>query len=287
MAHLFGAPSFAPVRTGPPRLRLSLAAYSFRNFFRFYKGAANASVVGAHAMNMLQFIDFCADHGCEGAELTSYFFAETSDDYLTQLKRHAFLRGVSVSGTAIGNNFSHPPGPRREAEIAATKQWIDRAVVLGAPHVRVFAGETDELARDEADKLVASALEECCDYAGQQGIFLGIENHDSIGTAAKLLPIVEAVNSPWLGINLDSANFRTEDPYADFAACVPHAVNVQLKTEIGRGSSQGQHEADLPRLLQILRDGGYQGWVALEYEAAADPLVAVPRHLAELRALLD
>ena len=40
------------------------------------------------------------------------------------------LRGVAISGTAIGNNFSHPKGPKRDAEVALTKQWIDRAAAL-------------------------------------------------------------------------------------------------------------------------------------------------------------
>ena len=98
------------------------------------------------------------------------------------------------------------------------------------------------------------------------------------------LDIVRDVQSPWLGINLDSGNFHTPDPYKDFAECVPYALNVQLKAELDIGPKKKQ-PADLKRHAQILRDGGYQGWVALEYEAAEDSAVAVPRYLAELKAL--
>jgi sugar phosphate isomerase/epimerase len=271
-------------RTGKPILRLSLAAYSFRDTFPINRGKPNTKVAPGKAIDMFKFIDFCAEHGCEGTELTAYFFAEETDAYLLRLRRHAYLRGIAISGTAIGNNFSHPKGPKRDAEIAETKKWIDRAAVLGAPHIRVFAGVTKELPRDEADKLVISALEECCDYAGKRGIFLGLENHDAIGSAATLLPMIKAVKSPWIGVNLDSGNFRTPDPYKDFAECVPYSVNVQFKTEISDGGS-GRKPADLKRLSQILRDGGYQGWVALEYEAKEDPAIAVPRYLAEMRRL--
>ena len=95
-------------------------------------------------------------------------------------------RGVERRKQRI-EQIEKPPAQRegeaqRDAEIALTKQWIDRAAVLGTSHIRVFAGQTKELARDEADKLVVSALEECSDYAGQRGIFLGIENHDAIGS---------------------------------------------------------------------------------------------------------
>ena len=278
-------------RTGPARLHLALAAYSFREFFTgdVQRGASKkAAPPAAQAMDMFKFIDFCAAHGCAGAELTSYFFPKPlASDYLVQVRRHAFLKGVAVSGTAIGNNFSHPKGPKRDEEIALTKQWIDRAAVLGAPHIRVFAGQTKEIPRDEADKLVVSALEECCDYAGQRGIFLGIENHDAIGSAEHLLKLIRQVRSPWLGVNLDSGNFRTADPYKDFAETAPYAVNVQLKTEINPvgAAKAGPQPADLARFVKLLREAHYQGFVALEFEGKEDPFKAVPPVLRELHRL--
>jgi sugar phosphate isomerase/epimerase len=158
---------------------------------------------------------------------------------------------------------------------------------MGAQHIRVFAGnvpkDAAKFTRADADKQVIAALEECCDYAGKRGIFLGLENHDSIGSAATLIPMVKAVNSPWIGINLDSGNFRTADPYQDFAECVPYALNVQFKVEIHAGG--GNQPADMKRFTKILRDGGYQGWIALEYEAKEDSAVAVPRYLQEMKAL--
>jgi len=274
-------------RTGQPRLLLSLAAYSFRENFPTMRGKPNAKVPAGRETDMFKFIDYCAAQGCDGAELTSYFFAEETDAYMIALRRHAFLRGVAVSGTAIGNNFSLPKGPKLTEEIATTKQWIDRSLLMGAQHIRVFAGnvpkDAKNFSRADADKQVIAALEECCDYAGKRGIFLGLENHDSIGSAAALIPMVKAVNSPWIGINLDSGNFRTADPYKDFAECVPYALNVQFKVEIHAGG--GNQPADLKRCTKLLRDGGYQGWIALEYEAKEDSAVAVPRYLKEMKAL--
>ncbi len=282
------ARAIAPLgRTGPARLQLSLAAYSFREFFSgaLQRGAGKA-VPAEQAMDMFKFVDYCAEHGCDGAELTSYFFPkELSTDYLVQVRRHAFLKGVAVSGTAIGNNFSHPNGEKRDAEIALTKLWIARAAVLGTSHVRVFAGVTKELTREEADKLVVAALEECSDYAGQKGIFLGIENHDAIGSAEHLLKLIKQVNSRWLGVNLDSGNFRTENPYDDFAQIAPYAVNVQLKTEIHRLGAKEAEPADLARKVKILREAHYQGFVALEFEGKTDPYQAVPPVLKQLKQL--
>ena len=275
-------------RSGKPKLLLSLAAYSFRENFPTMRGKANAKMPAGKGTDMFKFIDYCAAQGCDGTELTTYFFAEETDAYMIKLRRHAYLRGIAVSGTAIGNNFSLPKGPKLDEEIATTKKWIDHALLMGAQHIRVFAGNIPkdapkDFTRAVADKVVIGALEECCDYAGKKGIFLGLENHDSIGSAATLIPMVKAVNSPWCGINLDSGNFRTPDPYKDFAECVPYALNVQFKVEIHEGAVN--KPADFKRFTQFLRDGGYQGWVALEYEAKEDSAVAVPRHLAEMKAL--
>jgi len=272
-------------RKGAARLRLALAAYSFRSFFKFQKN--NTREVKARPMDMFSFIDFCAEHGCDGAELTSYFFRhEVTPDYLVALRRRAFLRGVDISGSAVGNNFSLPKGPKLAEQIAYVKKWIDHAAVLGAPHIRVFAGrEPKGVDRAEADKWAIAALRECCDYAGKRGIFLGIENHDSIGDAKSLLNFVKAVDHPWFGVNLDSGNFRTADPYADFAAAAPFAVNVQLKVEL---KIAGKKEpTDLKRALNILRAANYQGYVTLEYEAPEDPYKAVPLLLKKLRGLME
>jgi sugar phosphate isomerase/epimerase len=275
-------------RTGKARLQLSLAAYSFREFFvgELQRGAGKKGPAPGAAMDMFKFIDYCAEHGCAGAELTSYFFPKAlTSDYLVQVRRHAFVKGVAISGTAIGNNFSHPKGEKRDAEIALTKHWIDHAAVMGTSHVRVFAGQTKELSREEADKLVVSALEECSDYAGQKGIFLGIENHDAIGSAEHLLKLIKQVNSRWLGVNLDSGNFRTPDPYKDFAEIAPYAVNVQLKTEIKRLDAKESEPADLGRFVKLLREAHYQGFAALEFEGKEDPFKAVPPVLKQLKEL--
>lgn len=270
-------------RKGAPLLRLSCAAYSFRDDFVPPKG----SPAGTRArIDMFDFLDYCADHRCEGAELTSYYFPkDAGPDYFAKVRRHAHLRGIGISGTAVGNVFTLPPGPKRDSEIASVKRWIDNAALLGAPHIRIFAGAAQP-GQDRADAVrhCISATEEVCDYAGSRGIMLGLENHGGIvALAENLLEIVRAVKSPWLGINLDTGNFHSADPYADLERCVPYAVNVQFKAEIRRAGSKQNELSDLPRIVRLLRDGGYQGWFALEYEMKADPWKTIPGLLADLR----
>ena len=276
-------------RQGDPKLLLGLAAYSFRRKMKWMKGKPNEEAREGGDWDMLDFIDYCADHGCAGAELTSYFFPPEFDEaYLLKLKRHAYLRGVAVSGTAVGNVFTHPKGEERRKEIDYVKNWIRYAAVMGAPHIRVFAGNARKgVSQKEAEKNFLECYEECLELAGEKGIFLGLENHGGIVSEADaLVRIMKAVDSPWAGINLDSGNFHTTDPYGDLAKIAPYAVNVQMKVSLKRKNAKEKEPIDLPRLLKILRTVNYQGWFTLEYEEEQDAEKAVPGILTEMAALL-
>ena len=275
-------PAVEPIkRAGQSRLSLSLAAYTFRQTFK--------SPQADKPFTLLDVGDYCADHNLAGAEITSYYFPDpVTDEFILQLKHRAFVRGIPISGSAVGNNFVLPKGPKRDEQIAMVKTWIDRCALLGAPHIRVFAGPVNkELAMPAAKKLVIEAMEECGDYAAKKGIFLGLENHGGIVAEPQdLLEIVQAVKSPWVGINLDTGNFQTDDPYADLAKCAAYAVNVQYKVEIHRRGEKQKEFADMGRVVKILREANYQGFVALEHEAKEDPWKTVPGWLEKLRVAL-
>jgi sugar phosphate isomerase/epimerase len=266
------------VRHGAARMKLSLAAYSFRSV-----------LAGAQkSMTLDDFIDRAAAWDIDAVEPTSYYFPEPpTPEYCRRLRRHAFLLGLGISGTAVRNTFTYPPGPELQKEIAHVKRWVDLAVDLGAPTIRIFAGDLQKgTTEDQARQWCIRAIQECCDYAGSKGIILALENHGGIVTTVEqLLAIVKAVKSDWFGVNWDSGNFRSADPYGDLAKAAPYAVVAQIKTDI---SPNGQRQdADLGKVVGILRTAGYRGYVALEYEAKEDPFVAVPRYLKELRRLIS
>ena len=85
-------------------------------------------------------------------------------------------------------------------------------------------------------------------------------------------------------MNIDTGNFHTADPYADIAKIAPYGVVAQVKTEVFPGNKR--EEADLARVMKILKDANFHGYVALEYEAKEDPKAAVPKHVKELRKLI-
>jgi sugar phosphate isomerase/epimerase len=170
--------------------------------------------------------------------------------------------------------------------VTHVKRWIELAALLGAQSVRVFAGSVPKDAVEEdARRWAVEGLKECAAHAGKQGVILGLENHGGITSAVdQLLGLVEAVGSPWLGVNLDTGNFE-QRVYESLEKAAPYAVSVQVKVEVREGKGAKQ-PADLKRIVEILRAAGYRGYVALEYEAAEDPLAAVPRHLEALRAAI-
>ena len=263
-------------RKGPARLKLSIAGYSYRKLL----------TAKQDPMTLDHFVEKAAELDLDAIEPTSYYFRDTSPAYLRHLRSKAFRLGLDISGTAVGNDFAHPPGARRDQQIAHVKKWTDHAELLGAPVIRIFAGRHKKgQSPDEAYRLMVEGIEECCAYAGEHGIYLALENHGGpTSTAEGILRFVRDVKSPWFGVNLDTGNFRSADPYADMAAAAPYALNVQVKVELSVGGKR--QASDYPRIARILRDAGYRGYVALEYEAKEDPLTAIPRHVAALRKAL-
>lgn len=276
-------------RKGKPRLVLGLAAYSFRKSMKWMKGKEQKSPDGWPSWDLFDFIDFCADHGIAGAELTSYFFPPDVDEkYLLEIRRHAYLRGVTITGTAVGNTFTHPEGAKRREEIEYVKTWIRHSALMGAPHIRVFAGNVQKgSTQEEAEKNFLECYRECLVLAAEKGVFLGLENHGGIvAEADPLIRLIKATDSKWAGINFDSGNFKTADPYGDLAKIAPYSVNVQLKLMLQRKGEEKKEATDIPRVLKILNDASYQGWFTLEYEEEENPHEVVPKVLAELKPLL-
>jgi len=272
------SPAIDPIKrpSDKPDIKLSLAAYSFRQFLDLKKPT----------MTLFKFIDFAAELPLDAVELTSYYFAETTDAYLDKLKAHADKKKLAISGVPVGNNFCLSDDTKRNAEVQKVKDWTERAAKLGAKTVRIFAGNLEKGdTLEQAQKRVVAAMDECCVVAAKLGIYLALENHGGItDTPEHLLDLVKPVKSPALGVNVDTGNFKTPDPYADIAKIVPYGVVSQIKTEVY--PSGKREDAYLGRVIKIFKDGNFHGYVALEYEAAEDPKIAVPRAIKELRKLI-
>jgi sugar phosphate isomerase/epimerase len=260
-------------------LKLSLAAYSYRNLLTGPK----------KSMDLFGFAQLAADLGLDAIEPTAYYFPERVDpDYLHRLKTHAFRLGLDISGTAVMNDFCLPAGSERDEQVKHVRTWIDHAAELDAPTVRILSGNWIQgTPDDELARRVVQGIDSLLPHAAEKGVFLALENHGGgVTTSAdELLRVVRDVKGPNFGVNLDTGNFHSKDPYEEIARVAPYAVNVQVKTEIRR-QGRNKEDADLAKVVGILREARYSGYVVLEYTAAEDPRTAVPRYVKELRSLL-
>jgi sugar phosphate isomerase/epimerase len=276
-------------RDGPSKMQVGVAAYGFRDYFKWSRDKEQKPKNGKPQWSILDFINWCADNGVPGAELTGYYFPPDCDAaYCEKVRALADKRGVKITGSAIGNTYTYPAGPQRDEQFAYTKKWVDFCAIMGAPHIRVFAGAAPKGATlEEGIKNCIESYQQALDYAATKKIYLGMENHHGVvAEPENLVKIVRAVKSDYAGINFDSGNFNTEDPYADLEKIAPYAVNVQYKVEIKRKGATKEEPSDTARVIKMLRDVNYQGWFTLEYERSDDPFVEIPKVVQMLKPLI-
>lgn len=246
-------------------------------------------------------IHTAAEMGFDAVEILEMQMDGADRGYLQMLKREAFVSGLSLCGLSTHQAFVSPDPEKRQANIAKTIASIELAYQLGIPTMRVNTGrwgtskDFDELMRnrgiepplpgytdEDAYPWVIASIEKCLPTAEKCGVVLGLENHWGLGrTPEGVLRIVNAVNSPWLRVTLDTGNFL-EDPYDRLAVLAPQTAFVQAKTYYGGGIWYAL-DLDYPRIAAILRQHRYNGFISLEFEGREDYRTAIPKSLVILR----
>ena len=258
-------------------MKVGCCAYSYRQYLL------------SGEMSLEEFINTAADLGVEGVELTAYYFPTTDRAYLNSLKRHCLTMGVDVSGAAVGSKLTLADDGERAAEVAMVKEWLGHALTLGAPELRVFAGVTPEgRADEEAFDWAVAALKECVPVAEENGVVMSLENHGGITTTStQVIRLIEAVDSEWLRVNLDTGNYGLDpdvDPYEGMRRVANLAVTAHHK--VSMRTLEGQRPVDVERVVSVLRGAGYRGYLNLEFEEDEDPKVGVPRVIADMKRAL-
>ena len=274
-------------------IKLALNAFSFNDVL-MAKGTPEKP-----AFTLFDLLDWCAAQNIEALDITAYYIPTypevPSDEYIYELKRKAFSLGIDISGTGIRNNFASPDPAVRAADVERAKKWILVAEKLGAPVIRLFAGEIPKGYENKWDEVAVWMIEcfkECAAFGEQHGVIIGIQNHgDMLQTADQCIKVVKAVNSKWAGIILDTGNFKVADPYADIEAVIPYTVNWQMKESVLGNTSEVK--TDFIRLMKIIKKSGYRGYVPVETLKLVgkvkpyDPFVLVPQIMKELYAAKD
>jgi len=270
------AAATTPAAAAPKKLKPSLNAYSF-----------NAPLM-AGQMTVSDMLEFCAAAGFEGVDITGYYLAgypaPPADDYLYAIKRKAFRLGVGISGTGVRNDFTVADPAKRAGEVALVKSWIEVAAKLGAPVLRIFAGnqKNEGISPATVTDWMLKDIRTCVEYGKQYGVIIGIQNHnDFIQTAQQVTHMIEQVNSEWFGLILDTGSYRVHDPYEEIAASLPYAVNWQLKEKIFVNGAET--DTDVDRIVNMIKASPYHGYLPIESIGNGDPKTKIMAMLERLQ----
>lgn len=271
-----------------PRIRIAVSTYSYWHF-------------RGEKYPVEKVIEEAARLGFDGVEILHRQMADESPAYVNRLKRLAFVHGLDLVMLSIHQGFVSPDPAVRQKNVDHTRHCIELAARLGIPCIRLNSGRWgtirsfDELMKvrglepplpgytdEDAFRWCIEAIEQCLPAAEKAGVMMALENHWGLTTRPEaVIRIWKAVNSPWLGVNLDTGNYAG-DPYPQIELLAPYATIVQAKTYFG-GGEWYTLDLDYPRIARILRKAGFRGYVSLEMEGKEDPATAVPKSLELLR----
>jgi len=297
---LIGAAAIsAPIQTYPisstpfkKRIKLGISTYSYWHF-------------RPPKVSIETVIDEAARMGVEGVDILHRQMDSEDKQYLQKLKRHAFTNGIDLICLSIHQDFVSPDPKERQKNIEHTLHCIELAYEMGIPCIRLNSGRWgttesfDKLmelrgeepplegyTEDDAFGWCIDSIEKCLPKAEENGVLLALENHWGLTrTPEGLLRIVNAIQSPWLGVLMDTGNFL-ESPYDKLAQIAPQAVFVQAKTYYG-GGEWYTLDLDYARIARILADVNYSGYIALEFEGKEAAKSGVAKSIALLREALS
>jgi len=297
---LIGAAAIsAPIQTYPisstpfkKRIKLGISTYSYWHF-------------RPPKVSIETVIDEAARMGVEGVDILHRQMDSEDKQYLQKLKRHAFTNGIDLICLSIHQDFVSPDPKERQKNIGHTLHCIELAYEMGIPCIRLNSGRWgttesfDKLmelrgeepplegyTEDDAFGWCIDSIEKCLPKAEENGVLLALENHWGLTrTPEGLLRIVNAIQSPWLGVLMDTGNFL-ESPYDKLTQIAPQAVFVQAKTYYG-GGEWYTLDLDYARIARILADVNYSGYIALEFEGKEAAKSGVAKSIALLREALS
>lgn len=213
------------------------------------------------------------DYGIEAVEFVNQFFKDKARDsaYLKDLKKRADDHGVACVLIMIDGegDLSHPDKKERDRAVENHKKWVDAASALGCHAIRVNTG--DHYGPDNVDD-VAEACSALTEYGSKHKISVVCENHGGPSSDPdSLIALMRAVDNPNFGTLPDFGNFPQKDGeyaidiYDAIARMMPYAKGVSAKSH--DFDDQGnESRIDFARIMKIVSDAGYTGYVGIEYE---------------------
>ncbi len=289
------APLVAPLQTTVakpnPKIKLSVSSYSYWHF----KG---------DKFPIQRVIDEAAKMGLDGIDVLHRQMESEDNAYLQDIKKHAFLNGIALTCLSIHQGFVTPDKAELQKHVDHTNHCIELAYKMGIPCLRLNTGRWntiksfDELmanrgiepilpgyTEDDGYKWCVDGIQQCLKKAEECGVLLALENHWGLGSTPEgMLRIHDTVNSPWLGLLMDTGNFL-ENPYEKLEKIVSKTSFVQAKTYYGGGEWYSL-DLDYQRIIAMLKKANYQGYISIEFEGKEPGTVGVQKSVDLLRKYL-
>lgn len=266
-------------------MKIGLSSYSL----------SRAIVAGE--MDLLGAVRWVKENGGEHIELSPSGFSFTDNPALvTAVREEAVRAKIDLSSYTIGANFIQAEEKLRRAEIERVKKEVDIAAALGVRLMRHDAGSRPipetSVAQFERDLPgIVAACREVAEYAALFGITTSVENHGyHMQGSERVSRLVLGVDRKNYRTTLDVGNFlcADEDPYVATRNNISLASHVHMKdfyvrdrnpgegwfqSKNGRylrGAIVGQGDIDMPAVIKVIKDSGYDGYVSVEFEGMED-----------------
>ncbi len=266
------AAAIMPVMKFPsdPRHRLAVATYPFRDVI------VSAHKTGAGKLTLDQFAATLREKfGVYGIEPWAPHFESVEPAYIAHLSAAFKKAGLKVVNIPcdIRVNLCGTPDQRTEA-LAKYHQWVDAAITLGSPSIRVHcpAGSNPADISCAVDGLKALAA-----YGESKNIVINLENDDpSSEDPARVLKVIETAGTPYLRSLPDFCNSMLIHNDQDYnaralATLFPHAYNISHVKDVEYTDDNKPVRVDVARIFAIAKEAHYHGYFSMESEGKGDP----------------
>jgi len=215
------------------------------------------------------------DYGIEAIELVNQFFKDKARDldYLNEFKKRAEGHGVKVLLIMVDGEgaLGQPDAAKRKQAVENHYKWVEAAKYLNCHSIRVNAETEGVGSPEEQAERAADGLRQLAQFAAKHGLNVLVENHGGLSShGAWLAGVMKKVNLPNCGTLPDFGNFRIRegeeyDRYRGVAELMPFAKAVSAKSHDFDAEGNEVH-TDFRRMMKIVFDAGYRGYVGIEYE---------------------
>jgi sugar phosphate isomerase/epimerase len=251
---------------------ISLAQWSLHRYFKRWSPSGYSDGEG----DPLDFpIISRNEFGIDAIEYVNTFYYETvnDQDYLNELKKRCDGEGVKsllIMVDAEGN-LGDPDEAERKKSVSNHYRWVEAAKFLDCQSIRINARSQGTW--EEQMKLAADGIRSLCEFADNMEIDVIVENHGGLSSNGEWLSgVMDMIDHPRAGTLPDFGNFRISrdeeyDRYKGVEELMPYAKGVSAKSHDFDEAGNEIH-TDYRKMLQIVKDAGFTGYIGIEYEGS-------------------